>query len=209
MKLLIFGATGGTGRELIKQALEQGHSVTAFARNPAALAVKHPNLIVVKGDVLNYGSVEAAVKGQEAVLSALGVKVREKRPILSDGTRNIITAMETFGVKRFVCESSLGIGDSRGQLGFLYTNVLIPLLLKDAFRDKEVQEKYIRESNLDWVIVRPGALANAERTGKYRSGFSGADKSIKAKISRADVADFMLKQITDDTYLRKTPGVSY
>jgi nucleoside-diphosphate-sugar epimerase len=128
---------------------------------------------------------------------------------LSEGTRNVVRAMERLGVRRFVCESSLGIGDSKGQLGFLFNYVVIPLLLRNIFADKQVQEKVIRESNLEWVIVRPAALTNGPRTGVYRSGFETGDKSIRARISRADVADFMLGQVTESTYLRKTPGLSY
>jgi hypothetical protein len=128
---------------------------------------------------------------------------------LSEGTRNIVIAMERVGVKRFICESSLGIGNSKGQLGFLYNYVLIPILLRNVFADKEVQEQVVRESKLDWVIVRPAVLTNGSRTRVYRSGFDAADKSIQTKISRADVADFMLGQLINDVYLSKTPGVSY
>jgi putative NADH-flavin reductase len=209
MKLLVFGATGGTGREIVAQALEQGHVVTVFVRNPAAITTKHENLKVVQGDVLDYRSVEAAVQGQDAVLSALGVRKLRKNTILSDGTKNIIQAMERHGVKRFICESSLGVGDSRGQLGWVFNIFIIPLLLRKVFQDKEVQEQYIQQSSLEWVIVRPAALTNGPRTGAYRSGFSLMDRTITAKISRADVADFMLKQLTDNSYLRKTPGLSY
>ena len=117
--------------------------------------------------------------------------------------------MEKLGVKRFVCESSLGIGDSKGQLGALYNYVVIPLLLRNIFADKEVQERIIQSSALDWVIVRPALLTNGPRTGVYRSGFGSRDNSIQAKISRADVAEFMLAQTGSDLYLRKAPGVSY
>jgi putative NADH-flavin reductase len=209
MKLLVFGATGGTGREIVAQALDQGHVVTAFVRNPAALTTKHERLKLAQGDVLDYASVQAAVPGQDAVLSALGVRKLRKNTVLSDGTKNLLRAMEQHGVKRFVCESSLGVGDSKGQLGWVFNLFIIPLLLRNIFRDKEVQEQYIKQSNLDWIIVRPAALTNGPRTGVYRSGFSTTERTIKGKISRADVADFMLKQLTDDTYLRQTPGLSY
>jgi putative NADH-flavin reductase len=209
MKLLVFGATGGTGREIVAQALDQGHVVTAFVRNPAALTTKHERLKLAQGDVLDYPSVQAAVPGQEAVLSALGVRKLRKNTILSDGTKNLLRAMEQHGVKRFVCESSLGVGDSKGQLGWVFNLFIIPLFLRNIFRDKEVQEQYIKQRNLDWIIVRPAALTSGPRTGVYRSGFSTTDRTIRGKVGRADVADFMLKQLTDDTYLRKTPGLSY
>jgi len=212
MNLLIFGATGGTGRTIVAQASEQGHRVTAFARNPAAIKTKHKNLVAVQGDILDYASVERAVKGQDAVLSALGTKALKRNTTISDGTRNIITAMEKYGVKRFVFESSLTIGDSkpqRRQLELLYKIIIFPLLLRNIFRDKEIQERYIMQSTLDWVIVRPAVLTNGPQTGVYRSESSPTDTSIKGKISRADVADFMLKQLTDDTYVHKTPSSSY
>ena len=209
MRLLIIGATGGTGKELVEQALELGHEVTALARTPEKLNIKHHHLHTLKGDVTNLQSVEQAVGGQDAVLCALGTKVIRKNTIQSDGTRNLIRAMEQSGVRRFVLESSLDVGDSRGQLGFFFAHVIRPTLLRNIFADKELQEKLVRESSLDWIIVRPAMLTDGPRTGKYRAGFSGDDHSIQRKISRADVAHFMLKQLTDSTYLRKTPGLSY
>lgn len=249
MDLLIFGATGRTGRALVAQALARGHVVTAFARNPSKVRVTHSDLRVAKGDILDYTSVEAAIKGQHAVLSALGVGLRWKtilvvailcqlvgkvvvlsrelawlvelgiplltilivarrNPILSQGTANIIRAMEKLGVRRFVCESSLGVGDSRGQLGFFYTYILIPVLLRGIFADKETQEAIIKASTLEWVIVRPALLTNGPATGAYQHWIGSPSKSTRGKISRADVADFMLNQVTENTYLRKTPGLS-
>ena len=207
MDLLIFGPTSGTGRILVEQALEKGHAVTTFVRHPDALRTQHPNLTLRIGNVSDYGSVEAAIRGKDAVLSASDTNAPDADATSSQGTKNIITAMEKLGVKRLISESSLGVGDSKGQLGFLYSFLLIPLLLHRVFADKEAQEKYIRNSTLDWVIVRPAARTNGPRTA-YRSGFSVTDKTIKGKVSHADVADFMLKQITDDTYVRKTPGIS-
>ena len=204
MNLLIFGASGGTGRCL----LEQAHHVTAFARSPEKVTTQHPNLKIVKGDILDYDSVAAAMPGHDAVLSALGVYLFHKNTVLSDGTRNIIRAMEAHGIKRFICESALGIGDSRDQVSLFVEFVFYPLLLRHFFPDKERQELHIRQSTLDWVIVRPARLTKGKQTGQYRHGF-GPHEKIKGVISRADVAEFMLKQLTDDTYLRKTPGVSY
>ena len=210
MNLLIIGATGGTGRQLVEQALAQGHNVTAFVRNPAKVRIKHEWLSVAKGNVLDNETVDKAVQGKDAVLSALGHKRwLGKTTILSEGTRNIIAAMKKHGVRRFICETSLGIGNSRGNLGLYYTLFVIPLLLYLYFKDKELQERYIMESNLDWIIVRPGQLTNGKRRGLYRPGPDVGSKFFTVRISRADVADFMLKQLTDDSYLRKTPGIAY
>jgi nucleoside-diphosphate-sugar epimerase len=132
-----------------------------------------------------------------------------RKTTLSEGTRKIVHAMREHGVKRFICESSLGVGDSHGKLGLLYNLLLIPLLLRNIFADKAVQEQIIKDSLTEWVIVRPAALTNGPRTGVYIVGANIGDWLYSAKISRADVADFMLKQLTNTEYLGKTPGISY
>ena len=210
MHVLIIVATGGTGRELVKEALERGHDVTALVRQPEKLRITHERLRVVRGDVLNYDSVVDAMRGQGAVFCALGHKqwFRPTR-ILSDGTRNILRAMQSAGVKRFVGETSLGVGDSFGRLGLYYTLFTIPFILPFYFWDKGRQEAVIRASDLDWIIVRPAALTNFRARGQYRHGPKIGNYLWTDCISRADVADFMLNQLTDDTYLRKTPGVSW
>jgi putative NADH-flavin reductase len=207
MKLVIFGSTGSIGQNLVEQALEQEHTVAAFARNPAKLEIEHAHLTVVQGDVLDTASVEKGVDGQDAVLCALGAGA--KGAIRTEGTRNIVRAMENAGVNRFICLSTLGVGDSRASLNFFWKHIMFGLLLRGAYADHVSQEDCVKESRLDWTLVRPGAFTDGKRTGVYRHGFPGTDKTIKAKISRADVADFMLKQLTDRTYLHETPGLSY
>lgn len=210
MKLLIIGATGGTGRALVEEALAQGHVVTAFARKPQKITTSQDRLTVAKGNVLDYNSVDQAVQGKDAVLSALGHKrLFIKTTILSEGTRNIIKAMQIHHVKRLICETSLGIGESRWRMGLYYTLFVIPFITFFYFRDKERQERYIKQSSLDWIIVRPGQLTNGRKRGTYRHGLNIGSILLTVRISRADVADFMLKQLTDDSYLRKTPGVAY
>ena len=209
MKIAIFGSTGGTGRELVKQALGQGHHVRAQARNPEKLeGLEHPELEVIRGDVLDPADVERAVAGQEAVLCAIGVGA-ERTTLREDGTRNIVDAMKETGVSRLVCLSSLGVGDSRANLPFFTKYVIVAIFLRHAFADHERQEAIVKKSSLDWTIVRPPHLKDGPRTGEYRHGFPPTDRNIQAKLSRADVADFMLKQLTGDTYIRQTPGVSY
>src|SRR5437870_5616111 len=202
LRILIIGATGGTGRELVRQALEQGHQVTALVRKPKKMKLEHPNLRVVKGNVRDYDSIESAMREQSAVLCALGTK-RFFYPnrVLSNGTANILRAMKSCGVPRLVCESSLGVGNSVGWLGLLYTFFVVPLILPFIFWDKVRQEKLIAESGVDWVIVRPAVLTNGSARGSYRHGPNLGNFLRTNRISRADVADFMLKQLTDDTYL--------
>ena len=209
MKLLIFGSTGGTGRELVEQALEQDHSVTAFARDPAKIEdLQHPNLEVVRGDVLDLAAVEKAVAEQEAVFSTIGAG-SGRTTLRAEGTRNIVKAMQKAGGRRLISLSSLGVGDSRANLPFFTRYIVVGVFLRHAFTDHEHQEAVVRESSLDWTIVRPPHLKDGPRTGVYQHGFSTSDKGIKGWISRSDVADFMLKQLTDNTYLHQTPGVSY
>jgi putative NADH-flavin reductase len=208
MNLLIFGATGGTGRALVEQALDRGHTVTAFVRKASRMRIKHGRLKLAIGNVLDYHTVEAAIAGQHAVLSALGHKRwLIKTSILSRGTSNIVAAMTKCRVRRFVCETSLGVGDSRGRLGVLYTFFLIPLLLYFYFQDKELQEKCIMQSSLDWIIVRPAALTNGKQTGAVREGKDIGSLLFTHRISRADVASFMLAEVTDDRYVKDTPGI--
>ena len=209
MKILIFGATGGTGRELVRQALARDYDVTAYARNPNTLAdLTSANLKVVRGDVLEPAAVENAVRGHDAVLCVIGAGAGRTR-LREEGTRNIVRAMQKAGVCRLICQSSLGFGDSRANLGFLTKYVIVPVFLRHAFADHERQEAVVKESALDWTIVRPPHLNDGPHTGTYRHGFPTTDTGIQGKISRADVADFMLKQLADTTYLHQTPGVSY
>ena len=209
MKILIFGASGGTGRHLLDQGLSQGHIVTAFLRNPAKLELSHDNLHLFQGDVLQPASVNEAIQNQEAVLSALGAPASDKSMLRAKGTKNIIDAMEKSGVRRFICQASLGYGDSRQRLPFIMKYLIAPVFLRHAFADHELQEKCIKESKLDWIIARPGNLTDGPLTGKYQHGPADSLKGSNLKISRADVADFMLKQLNDDTYLHQTPGLSY
>ena len=217
MKILIIGATGGTGRELVKQALERGHYVTAFVRKPERSRLADPTasggapqLKIMQGNVLDYESVSRAVEGQDAVLCALGHK-RWLGPtrILSDGTKNIIRAMDQHRVSRFICETSLSVGDSFGRLGLYYTLFVIPIILPFYFWDKVRQEQIIRGSSLKWTIVRPGPLNNRKGRKKYKHGEKVGNYIWTFGISRADVADFMLNQITDKTYVHKAAGVAW
>jgi uncharacterized protein YbjT (DUF2867 family) len=209
-RVLIVGATGGTGRQLVTQALARGYAVTALVRDPSKLQLDHPKLVIVQGNVLDAGSVDEAVRGQDAVLCALGHK-RFFLPtrILSEGTRNILGAMEAHGVRRLVCETSLGIGDSAGRMGLYYTFFVIPLILPFYFWDKTRQESLIARSGVEWVIVRPGVLTNRKGKGRYRHGRGVGSFLQTVRIARADVAAFMLDQLAADIYLGSAVGVCW
>ncbi|TGE21864.1 SDR family oxidoreductase [Hymenobacter aquaticus] len=210
MKILVFGASGATGRQLVQQALDQQFSVTAFVRDPAKLPLKHPNLRVVQGDVLRPDTLEKAVPGHDAVLLALGVKKNQSGDTtLSDGTQNIIESMQRHGVRRLICESSLGVGSSKNESGFLFGKIIAPLFLKHIMADKERQEALVQHSGLEWTIVRPAGLTNGKATGGYKIALSFANAKIKGRVARADVAQFMLQQLSTDAFVGRAVGISY
>ena len=207
-KIAIFGATGGTGQQLVQQALEQNYEVTAFVRSPQKLKIVHHRLQVIKGDVLDYNNVLSAVKNQDVIFCNLGMPASDKSNLRSKGTANIVKAMQALDVKRLVCQTSLGFADSKEVLPWHMKYLIVPFILKNAFKDHEQQEKVIEKSNLDWTIVRPGNMTNGELTKKYKHGFESTEK-IKLKVSRSDVAHFMLNQVEEDRYLFKKVGISY
>jgi putative NADH-flavin reductase len=209
MKIVIFGATGTVGRQVVQQALDQGYTVTAFARNLAKLNLQHSQLSFAQGDVMDSEAVESAISGQDAVICVLGSGKKLTGTIRSGGTQQIIQAMEKVGVRRLICQSTLGAGDSWGNLDFYWKYIMFGFILRKVFADHERQEALVRNSNLDWTIVRPGAFIDGPLTGKYRHSFPGTDRNITLKISRADVADFILKQLSDQSSLYQTPSLSY
>jgi len=207
MKLLIFGATGSVGRELVSKALQQGYEVYAFGRAPEKLPHKSSEFHFIKGDVFNQGSVEIAVSGKDAVVCVLGDgrvgKVRYA------GTKNIVDAMHRQGVKRIICQTTLGCGDSEPLLNFFWRRIMFGWFLKKAFIDHERQEAIIKASQLDWTIIRPAAFTNVAETGQYQEGQLSASSKLSLKIGRKDLASFMLQQLISDRYLQATAAISY
>ena len=212
MKIIIFGAAGGTGRALVEQALAQGYIVTGFDRNPEALKLQHPNLTMLKGDIFDPVGVEQAIAGQDVVFCVLGVRPGVTIPVCSVGTKNIIMAMQKQGVKRLMVQSAFAVAALDGE--WREVPWIVPLVsplfgkVRAMFMDHVRQEEFVRQSNLDWIIVRPSRLTDTPGTGVYKVGeplFIGP----RAHIARADVADFMLKQVENDTYIHKTPRLKY
>ena len=203
MNLAIFGATGGTGRPLVEQALAGGHHLTVLVRTPASLSMQHERLRVVPGDARQADQVAAVVAGQDAVLSALGPHERGPVDLCTVAMTNILAAMERHGVRRLVALSAYGARDSHDRT--LY-NFLLWRMQKEKMRDKERMEELIARSAVDWTVVRPSALANGPRTSHYRTGI-GLRMRVTSRISRADVADFMLRQVAGTAYLRMSPAI--
>lgn len=202
MKLTIFGASSTSGRLLVEKALIDGHEVSAFVRDGSKLGISSPNVKVVSGDALNPADVESAVEGMDAVLSTLGPKGKPK-VMAAESMKNIVNAMEKHGVKRLVVVSVAGIPVPQDKRGSNLTSGLIKLFLKDVFVDRENQLAVLENSGLDWVALRVPRLTNDPPTGSVKAFFGNPSPSMK--VTRADLADFMLKQLTKDLWLRKAP----
>jgi putative NADH-flavin reductase len=206
MHVLIIGASKGIGLETTRQALAAGHHVRALARSTTSVALANPNLDRVRGDALSLKDVEAALSGIEVVIETLGVGVGELfRPVhlFSDATRVLIAAMRTQGVKRLICVTGFGAGDSRASIGCLQ-RMPFEIVFGRAYGDKSVQERLIQESGFDWTIARPGVLTGGPRTGRYKI-LSAPSQWRNGIISRADVADFLVRQIEDRTFVGQAP----
>jgi putative NADH-flavin reductase len=209
MKIVIFGATGGIGRCLVDQALAAGHVVTAAVRNPARMPLSHERLRVVTCSVLDAASVLSAVDGQQAVLSALGTDTRAPTSLFSTSTRNMIAAMEEKGVRRLILVSNfLVLSETPRDLGGKTMLFLGRIYLRNVLPDQRQALEEVRQSHLEWVVVRPLALVNNPGTGSYRVALDGLPPRGR-RIARADVADFMLKQLTSNEYVRTIPSLAY
>ncbi|HNX86419.1 MAG TPA: SDR family oxidoreductase [Bacteroidales bacterium] len=203
MKIAVFGASGRTGILIVYQALNQGFTVTAFARKAENVTIRHKNLTVIQGELTDLPKISEAVEGQDAVLCALGMDSNKPSRVLSEGTRRILEAMEECGVKRFICMSSAGILGN--DAGFWFGKVIKPLFLRHVFADKLRQVEVIRESRAKWVILRPVGLTDSPKTNSYKVN-PGIPTS--RTVPRADVADFMLKLVTDTRYDFTLPALS-
>jgi len=208
MYITVFGATGSIGRLLVDQALVAGHDVTAVTRDAARLTLRHDRLSVVEADPTDPAACGPAVKDADAVVVALGAGrhggVREA------GTRAVVEAMQEAGVRRLVCQSTLGVGSSRDNLNLWWRYVMFGALLRPAYADHVRQEEVVRASGLDWTIVRPSAFTDAPAgsLGPMHQGFDGDARGLKLKIGRDDVAAFLLARAEDRTFLHQAVSIS-
>jgi uncharacterized protein YbjT (DUF2867 family) len=209
MKVLILGATGGTGREIVREASAQGHQAVALVRSTTK-AAGLAGAELVEGDARDEQALSRALEGCSAVICSLGTAMSPFREVtlLSVATRALVKAMEARNVRRLVCITGLGAGDSRGHGGFLFDTLIFPLLLRKVYDDKNRQEDAVRASKLDWVLVRPVVLNDKPARGAVRaltdlSGVHGGD------VARSDVAKFVVQQLTDDTWLRRAPLITW
>ncbi|WP_261567893.1 NAD(P)-dependent oxidoreductase [Frankia gtarii] len=202
MHLAVFGGTGHIGRHLLEQALQQGHTLTALARDPGRLTA-HEHLRAVAGDVRDADAVKEVVAGSDAVLSALGQR-GVRSTVCTDGMRTILPAMDAHGVHRLVAVSCYGVADSRRR--DLY-NAIAWVAIRSLMRDKEGMEELLRASDTAWTVVRPAILTGGEHTGQYRTG-TELLLTVTSRVSHADVADFMLAQLTSDTLVRRAVAIT-
>lgn len=210
MRLLVTGATGRTGQEIVRQARAAGHEVVALVRSEETATPLLPGARLVVGDALDPADVARAIGGCDAVISAFGtrkVTFFKKVTANSEATRALVSAMQSEGVSRLICITGLGAGDSAGHGGFLYDYVIKAIIIRTIYQDKDRQEAVVRASGLDWVIVRPSVLTDKPASGRIRAltdltGFNGGT------IPRADVAAFLIEQLTSDTWLHKTPLIT-
>jgi putative NADH-flavin reductase len=202
-KVLIVGATGGTGRSLVELALTAGHSVTAFVRNPEKVGRHHERLRVVAGDAASGApSLSQAMRGQDAVISALGRGQSFKADsLIQRSVPHLLAAMQEHGVRRLVFTSALGVAETVQQIPLMML-VFARLLLRDIYADKAAGEALIRRSGLEWTIVHPAGLTNGPLTGTYRAGERLALRGFPT-ISRADTAHFLISQLDDRSYIGK------
>ena len=208
MKILVVGATGGTGQAIVRTARAQGHTVVALVRSRQK-AAQLQGAVLIDGDARDEAAHFAALEGCDAVISALGTGIGPVKEItlLSQSTAALIAAMKRRGVPRLICITGMGAGDSRGHGGFLYDWLIQPVLLRKVYQDKDRQEAVVRASGLDWVIVRPTVLNDKPEPQAVRaltdlSGFHGGT------ISRQSVAEFVVAQLSEDRWLHKAPLIT-
>lgn len=204
MRILVIGGTRGLGKAVVRAAFEAEHTLTVLARHAGELEAPVSGVRMVMGDVGDAADVERAVAGQDAVVWTVGV-APTRRPVhvFSRGTQYMLASMERFGVRRLLCVTGMGTGDSKGQGGFLQAAIMQPLLRRTTRADKHRQEAQIRASALDWTIVRPAALTDGPATGTYTARVL-PDVAIARRIRRADVAAFIVRNVGATEYLRQS-----
>jgi putative NADH-flavin reductase len=209
MRIAVFGATGGTGQALVRQALDRGDEVCALVRTPGSLPIEHARLRVVAGDATrDAAAVAEVIQGRDIVVSALGRRNSLKSDqLMVRSVRTIVPAMQRTGLRRLIVVSAFGVGETRRGAP-LVPRIMYRVLLGDIFADKKAAEDEVRASGLDWTIVHPVLLTNGPRTGRYRVG-EHLELAGVPKIARADVADFILDEAGSNRYVRKAAAISY
>jgi putative NADH-flavin reductase len=208
MRIAVLGASGGVGQLVVDEALKCRHEVTALARTPEKLGDLSRRIAVVQGDALDARAIEKAVSQQDAVIYALGAGNVRHTTLFSDSTRVLLTAMKQFGVRRLICVTGVGAGETKGHGGFLYDRILYPLFTKGIYEDKDRQESLIRASQTDWTIVRPAPFRKNKPSGPLRAVTDVDDITLR-KISRFEVAEFLVEELEQNRYVRQSVFIGH
>lgn len=208
MKVIVFGATGIIGKMAVDRILADGHEVTAFARRPERIGETASQVRLVAGNAMDRAEVAAAIQGHDAVVVTLGSGKSLRSQVRSKGTLNVILGMQQHGVRRLVCQSTLGAHESWSNLNFFWKRIMFGGVLRNIFKDHELQEQLVRASGLDWTIVRPSAFADGPETGAFREGFAPSERGLTLTIAKADIVSFLSRQLDDFRYKQQAVGIS-
>jgi len=208
MKVLVVGATGQIGRLVVSAALEAHHQVVAFSRNPQSIGINNPALQYHAGDILEEDDVSEAIRRCDAVIVTIGSGMKRKTMVRSVGTKNIVDAMQQQGVKRLICQSTLGAQESWSNLNFFWKRIMFGAVIRPVFQDHERQEKIVQSSDLDWTIVRPSAFKDKPGAGEYLVDIDPSIKNLKLTIAKSEVAEFLVSQLESPSYIQKAVGIS-
>jgi putative NADH-flavin reductase len=208
MKVLVLGAAGRSGRQIVEQGIAKGHEITALIRDQAQSRLFPNQVHTVTGDALDGNAVERAVAGQDAVIYALGSKKSGETTFFSDTTQLLLRAMQAQRVRRLVCITGVGAGESKGHGGFVYDRLIFPLFTRKIYEDKDRQEDLIRSSSLDWIIVRPAVFRDGPVKGELQAVTDVRSVTLR-RIAPQEVASFVLEQLDNDRFLRKAPFIGH
>jgi putative NADH-flavin reductase len=208
MRVLVLGATGGVGRLVVQEAMQRRHEITALVRSPQKLGELATRVRVVQGDALDSNAVGAAVAGQGAVTYVLGAGNVRHTTLFSDSTRVLLAEMQRHSVRRLLCVTGVGAGETKGHGGFLYDRILYPLFTKGIYADKDKQEDLVRQSQTDWTLVRPAPFRSQTPPGSLRVVIHVDDVTLR-RISRLEVAKFLVDELEQNRYVRQAVFIGH
>ena len=208
MRILVFGGTGSVGRLVIEEALSRRHQITALVRSPQKVGELASRITVVQGDALDARAVDKAIAGQDVVIYTLGAGNVRDTTLFSESTRVLLTAMNQHAVRRLICVTGVGAGETKGHGGFLYDWILYPLFTKGIYADKDKQESVIRDSYAEWTIVRPASFRRHKPAGPLRAVTDIGDVTLRG-ISRQEVAQFLVDELEENRYVRQSVFIGH
>lgn len=209
MKVTVFGATGHVGNLFVEEALKAGHEIVAYVRNPKKMRIQNSNVSLVVGDLDNTEKIDEAIRGSDAVVSVIGPLGRQDTLIFAPAYEHIIDSMKKHGVKRLIALGTPSVPDAHDRFNFIFWALTfgVGFLIHKGYTDMKTLGQDIRESGLDWTIVRVPLLTNRPKQGNVKVGYFGSGVTW-FRLTRADFADFLVKQLADRKYIGKAPAIS-